>query len=300
MQLAFFEDDRPASLRQGQGQLTALKERGIAAAVSVSLRMASRLPDFTYWHADLNCGSGFNELAQCAGSPLVFVREAVQQRRQNFRALFCDHDEAAVVKLQSALGEHPNCYCLPWENRLVLPVLAEWICKHERNPQFAFGSVLVDPNGYFDEATVPHKQLIEFAHRFPRIDLIFNLNVRTYRLSAPHVLAGRGKWSNKFLPSPRQLPAIFARRHWLIREVMSKGGDPFVLLIGRNLRANDHTSMSMFHMDSARGQEILDAIDPPAKAASELAPLPHLFGLSEASAFQSNQGSGDEQCQLDL
>lgn len=286
-----------AVLTQGQGSSTEFKERGIAAALKVSLSLANK-PSYRYWHCDLNAGSGYNEVAQCIGSPLAFLQSALDSGRTNFQAYFCDHDEKRVIELTKRIGPDKRCFCLPWENKEVLPVLAELITKHERNPQYAWGTIIVDPNGYFGDG-VPHAELIDFARRFPRMDVVLNLNTRTYRLGKALVeKLPASAWGAKFWPSPRMFPELFGRKHWLIRNVIQSKGDSFVLMVGRNYRAGDHTALGMYHLGSRVGQEILDAIDGTTTRAGDISPLQDLPGLFDSPGLQSGPNRGDDQGQL--
>jgi hypothetical protein len=247
----------PARTSQGQGFGTEYKLRGIQAALSVSLRISQRLPHEMYWHCDLNCGSGHNDQVDVIGSPIAFRNAAADLGRNKYRALFVDRDESAAEQLVHRIGSDDRCRVLNCDNQEILPILSAAIRKHERNPQYAFGSVLVDPNGCYGSHW-PHKQLALFAREFPRIDLVMNLNSRLYRMGRGHVQKGEPGWVSKFWPSFGELPLIFGRPHWLISERFPKKGDSFVLLVGRSMRVRDHKALGFVHMDSPEGRAILD------------------------------------------
>lgn len=290
-----------AMARQGQGTGTVLKERGFGAAFAVSLgiSMTPKVARFPYWHIDLNSGSGWNDKSVCEGSPIVFLRES--ERRKNTRIFFCDKDEQSIERL----AVHPlvmerRAQCLPWDNREVLPVVEILIARVER-PEKAIGTVVVDPNGYMGDA-FPHEQLIDFARRHPRIDVVMNLNVRTYRMGKAHVRKGNPGWANKFWPSIASFPEIFSRSHWLISEVRSFGGDQFVILVGRNMPTGAHESLRLFHMKSPMGEEIIDGIESvkAEKAASSLFALSELSGVPAAPDVPRRARTGDEAHELAL
>lgn len=245
---------------QGQGPTTEWKERRIQAILHVSQSLAKKQPHYTYWHADLNSGSGFNENANCIGSPLAFLGAAQQAGRQNFRAVFVDHDERLIEALmKTPIGQDKRCACFNCDNGEILPVLSEMICAQERRPHYAFGSLIVDPNGYFGDE-VPLNQLVTFCSEFPRMDMVLNLNVRTYQLMRPHIAKGIGKWNGKVCPALSDLPKLLSRPHWLVCKVIGQRSR-FVLLVGRSYKAGDHAAIGLYHMDGERGQQIIMELD---------------------------------------
>ena len=64
----------PSRIRQGQSIATVDKERRIAAAMSVSMRIANGAfgrKGYRYWHFDANAGSGWNHDAVSEDSNVV-------------------------------------------------------------------------------------------------------------------------------------------------------------------------------------------------------------------------------------
>jgi hypothetical protein len=281
---------------QGQSDNTEYKERGIAASLKVSLDLSSTNRKYTHWHIDLNAGCGINDLVGCIGSPLAFIQQA-ELTKANYRAFFVDINESAIERLeQGHIANNPRCYSFHCDNREVLPVIAEMIKSRERNYQYAWGTVIVDPNGYFGKE-LPHEQLIEFAHQFPRMDLIFNLNIRIYQCGKGHIDRKEPGWINKFWPSIEQFPEVFNRKHWLIRHVIGTKAR-FALLVGRTKKTGDHRSLKLVQMNSHEGVAVLDQIerrDPNAEKQTDfLSPLQDLSGVSEPSNLQSSQGRSYE------
>ena len=247
---------------QGQGPTTEFKLRGIQSAISVTMRVATGLQQarFPYWHIDLNSGSGINARAGCIGSPLAFL-QAADTLKPNYRATFCDIRADAIRELKERVGANPRCECHCGNNRDVLPIVADRIRRAERNPHFAMGTVICDPNGYFYGGQVPANAMAAFCREFPRIDVILNLNVRTRRLIRGCVEKRRAGWEDVKCLALDEIPSFLNRKHWLIRNLISKGGDQFVLMIGRNYRLGDHRAMGFHHMESKQGQSILAAVE---------------------------------------
>ena len=247
---------------QGQGATTEFKLRGIQAAITVTMRVATgpHLVRFPYWHIDLNSGCGINHDAGCIGSPLAFL-QAASSLKPNYRAFFCDIREEAIAELKGRVGTNSRCTLLRGDNRIALPLIAERIRGLERKPRFAMGTVLCDPNGYFYGDSVPADQLADFCREFPRIDIILNLNVRTRRLIRGCIEKRRAGWEDVRCLRLDELPSFLNRRHWLIRNLISKGGDQFVLMVGRNYRLGDHRALGFHHLESVAGQAVLAAVE---------------------------------------
>lgn len=244
---------------QGQSLATIDKERRIGAALSVSMRIASRTlggRGFTFWHFDANAGSGWNEKINTAGSPLVFWQVA-EMCLKGFKpaAFFCDLDLDAMRRLQGRLrgitAAAPASFLLPGDNQDGLEVFAENIRRAER-PRFAMGSVVVDPNGYYYRnpkgVGAPISALKWFCREFPRIDIVLNLNIRTYQLQASQ--------GHDVLP-PREVFAALNRKHWLVAQANVSTGR-FLLAVGRNIETGDHKSLQLYRHDSAEGEYILN------------------------------------------
>ena len=70
----------PKTILQGQAAFTTeAKQIGLSYAWRQNLSAHARNArgkGYPYYHLDLNCGSGVNEIAGCAGSPLTFLSSA--------------------------------------------------------------------------------------------------------------------------------------------------------------------------------------------------------------------------------
>lgn len=238
---------------QGQSTVTIDKERCLGSALTIGMKIADGKfggRGFSYWHFDANAGSGWNDRVGVEGSPIVFHRVADQYlkglKREPF---FCDINVAALQKLSIRLGNWPG-YLFPGDNEDALYVFAERIRQVER-PEFAIGSVIVDPNGYWYRNAkgegAPVKSLIRFAAVFPRIDIVLNLNVRTYKLQR-----ARGQ----DVSPPADIFESLQKKHWLVR-ITQAGGDQFLLAVGRNVETGDHKRLGFHKLESDGGRHIM-------------------------------------------
>jgi three-Cys-motif partner protein len=239
----------PSKKIQGQGDATEIKQRGLSFAFRIGLFVIQR-PDFKQWgfnyfHFDLHAGSGYNEDAHCNGSPLTYLNEAKIAGCENYIAGFCDRDADAVKSLlQYPQLQDRRCSVFHGDNSELLAMVPDIIGYFRENRKHAIGSVLSDPNG----AAVPIDALADLAESCPKIDVILHWN---------STITKRLRYGNK----PEQIvledvPGLIKKQHWLIREPAT--AHQFTILIGRNLRTSDYPAMGFYHLDSERGQEILE------------------------------------------
>ena len=250
----------PRNGGQGQSLGTIYKERRIGSALSVCMRIAvSRFggKGYQFWYLDSNAGSGMNDLVGVEGSPLVFYRQADQWlSTMPPQAFFAEIDENRVRQLWrriQASNWRERSRLIPRDNEKALKIFGQCIEQHE-NPRHAVGAILVDPNGWFDRAKngegVPVEGLFEFVKKFPKIDLILNLNVRSYQLARTQ------QWGERLL-SVRELMPKLRKRYWLLGRVQPPGSR-FILMIGRNIETRPHTRLGLHLADSAEGREIIE------------------------------------------
>jgi hypothetical protein len=257
--------------KQGQSMTTIDKERRIAAALSVGMRIANARfggKGYRYFYFDANCGSGWNHQVDVPGSPLVFWH-VMQECAPDLEpaAYFCDRDVIAMEQLRSRFSADPataGSILLPGDNEDGLHQFADAIRRSGEVAKYAIGAVLIDPNGYFYRNAggigAPVRALRWFVAEFPRIDIILNLNMRTYFLQ-------RGQ-HHQVIP-PGDVLASLRKRHWLVSR--AGGQSRHLLAVGRNMETGDHKSMGFHFADSMQGQQIL-SVD--ADGMSE----PDLFG----------------------
>lgn len=235
-------------IRQGQSDATEYKERGLEAAFSINIGIfqsqfgASR---FSYWHFDLNCGSGYNDQVGCIGSPLAFLRATESRRCDRYVAAFCDKDSAALDTLMRREGVIANNRCLLFNGRnaSLVAAIPDLIAARGENPKLTVGMVLSDPNGF----EVPLDELATLARECPRIDIAIHWNSRLRKL-----YHGNG-WEYVDIDAAMEQ---LGKRHWLIREPM--GDWKWTVLIGRNVVTGDHRGLGYHHLGSPRGADILD------------------------------------------
>ena len=263
---------------QGQGGATRFKELRFTLILAQSLRISKspKVAHYAYYHVDLNAGGGYNTEVDVAGSPLNFLDAAARNQRPNFYAFFIDRDPACI----EALIERPEILRADaslisihlGDNSELLPTVAQFIAARER-PRYAMGSVLIDPNGY--HSGVPWAALRTFCKAHPCMDVVMNLNVRTYQMARPHIITGT--WKGRELHPISSFPSVFSRPHCMVTEVCQIKGDRFIQFVGRSMRTSspDYRSIGFYDLASERGQRIVAEIeksDPP--ASSQLALLP--------------------------
>jgi hypothetical protein len=257
---------------QGQGVSTFRKEQGFGDVFRMSLRIskAPAVAGYCYWHLDMNAGAGFNEKADCEGSPLVFMRAGAAARR-GFRAYFCEAEPALAARLESRLRETPlpagcQAHVLRQDNAVALQQFAVAIGRAERRPDLAVGTCLCDPNAVREG--FPVEALDFFLAQFKRIDFVLNLNVSVLRRGrgarqryesdpdAPPYFRGFKDWPDL----ARDLLPRFHRRHWWIRNPPRVNSDQFTILVGRNVETKGAPFRDFYRLESREGQQILHGL----------------------------------------
>lgn len=276
---------------QGQSDSTEAKERGLSAAFAVNLKIFKArfgdIPRFRYFHFDLNSGCGHNEIAHCIGSPLAFLQAAELVGVERFFAGFVDNKKDVITKL-IALPElqDERCFAFHGDNSEFIDAIPDIISATGESPEFAFGTVLCDPNG----AEIPVAKLAVLSRICKTLDIFVNWNSAGYKRQ-------EGRKGNL-------LDAIETvdKKHWVIRDVI--GRHQWTLLLGRNYPVGDHKALGFYHLQSPKGQEILrkchhtraflesEAIENQGDLFSN-ASLPRLRKLPEALAVPSYAQSGD-------
>ena len=249
---------------QGQGGGTLDKERKIGSAEALGMTVANGLAKRATWrqtkpyfHLDLNAGSGWNEIAGCPGSPLVFLELAQQKLTAlPIYAWFCDINPVAIDKLEKCLIQYGHLpqqgvSLLCEDNQSVIGRYAEQIRRRDR-PEHALGSLLCDPNAWFyrnrEGVGVPVEEIFAFAEEFPKIDIILNVNYRLY---------GMQRGAGQVVLSPGEIRAMMNRMHWVVSRQHLGGNNRFWLAVARNLSTGDHKGLGLHHWDSAEGQYIM-------------------------------------------
>lgn len=288
----------PAGTTQGQGVGTQRKQELFYHANAVGMRIVAKHPKlsrYPFWLFDGNCGSGWNDEVNVIGSPITahlaadYVGLTVDRRRFHF----CDRDRESMLRLQARLANDPAweaaSYLSIGDNEEGLELFAQCITAQEKSA-YALGAVIIDPNGWFyrnaNSDGPPTEGLRLFARRFPRIDVVLNLNVRTYQLC---------KGQSIDVPSPIDVLRSLTRQHWLVGWI-KMGNSRFLVAVGRNLETGDHRKVGLHHLDSEEGRVIMsfaeggrqgDLLDAPPITA-----LSNISGVSSPSCVSGGAGSG--------
>jgi hypothetical protein len=243
---------------QGQSLATIDKERRIGAALAIGMRIASDQfagSRFRWWHFDANAGAGFNEKIGVPGSPMVFWQAAHKHLALRPAPFFCDINTTAIGELRTALSGNGASVFMPMDNNAALIRFAGAITDAGENPKYATGTVVVDPNGYYyrnkQNIGAPTDALDWFLPRFPRVDIVLNLNTRVYRLQ---------KSQGHAVLAPRDLLASLHKKYWLVGSTQH-GGDSFLIAIGRNVPTGDFAAAGLHKSTSPIGQSILSAAE---------------------------------------
>lgn len=244
--------------RQGQSISTIDKERQFASPMAVDMMIiAAKRPHDIYHHFDLNAGSGWNDDYGVKGTPMVFT-DLAQQYLNKWQAMFFEIEQARARELYNRTCMYPQCKVEAIDNRHFM----EWAGKL---PSSAVGTILTDPNGWLYRSAqgigTPVTELIEACRRLPSIDLIANLNARTYMLMKGDIKCHPEKEGYSRLYSLAEMPDLFHKRYGLVSNLSSNGHGQFVRFILRNIKTGDHKALGWNLWDSPKAKEIFNYLD---------------------------------------
>jgi hypothetical protein len=190
---------------QGQSAGTPKKQARLYQLFRCSLQTskAPKIRDFIFWLFDGNAGCGINYKAGCKGSPLTFLDAAEKSRRKWF-GMFCEKESERCAELEDHLQMRFSAGHWPedcsWtvsckDNAIGLVEFQRRIEASGEKPEFAHGIVFIDSEGF--PGGIPIRQLPEFLARFPRIDLIFNVNISVFAMVQAARASNNPKIPNK-------------------------------------------------------------------------------------------------------
>jgi hypothetical protein len=171
---------------QGQSDYTQLKQRRLETFLRFQMPMVKSILDRNSWpfqkylYIDLNAGCGYNDIAECDGSPVITARAAQELGLPIYGILF-ERDKAAAKKLDERMNEFRTddavWVVLNADHNERLPDLVASFhggqaSKAERSQPQRFGLVYSDPNG----AATPFSAYSLFAKRLPKLDALMNVN----------------------------------------------------------------------------------------------------------------------------
>jgi len=251
---------------QGQSPYTWFKQYRFSPIFAQSLRIsqAESVKRFAYYHLDVNAGSGYNDDMRVAGSPLNFLSAVERTKRNNFYAFFVDENRNRIGELVTrpqveAMSDRVSAFHA--DNAEVPAVVDAFIRRREHRPDYAVGSLVIDPNGYHNG--VPWDALREFCAMHPRIDVVMNLGTRSFRMEKYWIGRKPGKWMTYTLHPISSFKEWFSRPHWMVTEECRISKNSWVQLVGRTMETHkpDYRSLGFYDADSDRGRRIVAGIE---------------------------------------
>ena len=250
-------------LAQGQSDYTRHKQEGLKSLLHINMRIVkpclSRywkpgMPKLSYFHFDLNAGSGYNEEEKIIGSPLVFLQTATAEQI-NYRAFFCDISRESCESLIGRVSHNEGAYVFWGDNRSFVEMIPEIIklkpkteeCSRGENPRLAMGSVYVDPNG---PSGLMVDELATLFKTCERLDLIINLSATGLKRTKSF------SWSMRV----SELMEKINKKKWVVRQIY--GAWQWTILLGSNFdKTPSWKAKGFVPVDSHEGQDILNRMD---------------------------------------
>jgi hypothetical protein len=234
-------------MSQGQSNITPHKENAFGGILRMNLDVHHRKDEkrgYYYHHFDVNAGSGYNDKAQCDGSPVVFLRTAQRLGVEKFVAHFVDRDRQRTEELLTRIND-PRCTVYNGENREFIKAIPELIYYQRENPAQALGSILCDPNG----TDLPIAELSELSKSCRRLDFIINYPARVWKRER-----GVGIRPELYL---KDLLSLLDKKYWHVQDPLPSDPHEWMILIGRNFEMGDWQKMRIYALDSPKGIEIV-------------------------------------------
>lgn len=252
-----------ARLTQGQSEYTRHKQDGLKSLLHINMRIVKSclsrywkpgMPQLSYFHFDLNSGSGYNEEEKIIGSPLVFLQTATVEQI-NYRACFCDIRRDSCEALVERVSHNEKAYVFWGDNKSFIEMIPEIIklkpktedCIRGESPKFAMGSVYVDPNG---PSGLMIDELATLFKTCERLDLIINLSATGLKRTKSF------SWSMRV----SELMSKINKKNWVVRQMY--GPWQWTLLLGSNFdRVPSWKAKGFVLTNSPEGQDILNRMD---------------------------------------
>lgn len=241
---------------QGQSRSTEEKLRGFGAFFTHQLSVVQAISrkqrlSRPYLHFDLNAGCGHNHKVNVIGSPLLF-REVANVTSLRCVQFCVELNKDSAIELAARTRSDPDTFVIHGDNREFTQAIPHIVAQYDR-PEFALGSILVDPNNQRRDA-IPYDALREVAKACPRLDIAFNFPSNQIKRIRGALKKGV-RFGEDVLAdciSMDELPEVLGKRHLQVRERVGE----FTLVVGRNTPLGDWKSMGFHAWDSERGKAI--------------------------------------------
>jgi hypothetical protein len=243
---------------QGQSEYTPFKQLGLANVLGMNMKLVQKVFDKyprcqqKYFHIDLTAGSGFNADCNTDGSPLIF--KSVVASKMDYRAFFCDIRKDSCGRLKRKLAGDRNSFVFYGDYASLLTVAPDLIASPQvigfkQNPEYAYGTVYLDPNGpKLISDGMP--QLADFFAACPRMDFVVNISATALKRTSHF------NWSYTL----QDLMQNANKAHWQIKAVNPGDKWQWTILIGRNRRFSGWQREGFYEVNSPTGALILDGL----------------------------------------
>lgn len=233
---------------QGQSRSTEDKERGFASMFAINLRIfQAKFPGHIYFHFDLHAGSGWNEKVNVVGSPLLFV-DLANDTGVDYRIHAVEQDKGRASTLAGLLGHSDRAFVHHGDNCDFVPLIPELIRYYGDRPEFAIGSILIDPN---NTNGIPWNEVASVLGKCPRIDVMCHFPAGAMKRIFYGVIA-KGNECETWKAMSDAI-GMFRKKHWLIRDPRFGGPHHFTTLIGRNIAIKEHRSIGFHSLETREG-----------------------------------------------
>jgi len=226
-----------------------IKAQDPTSKYNASLREIA-LGDVLY--VDMNSGSGWNEKANCIGSPLLFLQEA-NEYDFGLDINFIEKKADRATELYRRLREEcqhekllPMCNVRTGDNHEILPTIIDWGKR--------YGLVYCDPDGP-ENLRMDELAKISRNQNFRFVDLLIRISGTGYKR------AKNGSKNDQKYPNLKVALQSINKTKWFIREIREQDPWQWTFLFGTNWP--DYKAMAnerFYDITSASGAAIFNKI----------------------------------------
>lgn len=211
----------PRTKGAGHSRATIDKATGLSKLLSQHVNTVKKIlekPEYShypqvYHYIDAYAGPGYNEVEQCDGSPVIFLKTA-KTLGMKYRAWFVEKEANLSTELSKRIKDFDSCEVLRGDNANVVPQIARGL------PDNAYGLVYADPNG------IPNFDMLSKVSMLPELykfDILIRYNAAAVKRNEPQT----GK---KML----DLLSKINKKYWIIRDILPGDIWQWTFLLGLN------------------------------------------------------------------
>jgi len=240
-------------MKQGQSRHTATKIAVLEASFKQNVSVvATAIKASHYFHFDLNAGCGWNEKANCYGSPIAFRSAACAANFSSALCFCCEVNEQSAKLLANKTKHDGSTFVVCGRNQRFAEMIPHIIRRFGVSPSRAFGSILIDPNDQ-KRSAIPYEELRLVTAECPKLDVFFHFpQLAMKRINGAVAKGTLRQCHAEDCFHIDKMPEVIGRDYLWIKQTPEMGN--FALVVGRNTdNINADKSTGLVKWDSDDG-----------------------------------------------